>query len=160
MNRHLTDDEVTRLVAGIDAGPEAAAHLASCVACRRRVEALTAPIAGRRAQLEAGAPDWDAQREAILGRLEPAPAPVVRLNRHRWRRAVLAAAAALVAALGLWLNVGHRAAPTPGRELHVEQILNEVDTTLADESVPGFEALDQLVPSPAQISAMSANGRS
>jgi|GEM_PF-768464 len=154
--KHLTDDEVTRVIAGLGVVPEAERHLESCVVCRRQVNALAAPIAERRQAQSAEMPDWEAQLDGILARLDAPAATVVRLRRPFWRRTLLAAAAVLVAAVGLWLNVGRKAPATVTTDIHVEQILDQVNATLADDSVPGFEALDSLVPSPGEMAALGS----
>jgi len=160
MNRHVTDHELSEVVAGLEIDPRVEEHLASCVACRRRVEELVEILALRRAGLEAEAPDWEAQRRRILAQIESPQAVVVPLRRTRWWRPVLAAAAALVAAVGLWLGVARRQPAQVVRTLPVERILSEVDATLADNQVPGFEALDSIVPTNDEMETLISNGAS
>lgn len=160
MNTHVTDSELSEAVAGVSVDPRIEEHLGSCVACRRRLDEVREILALRRADLEAGAPDWEAQRQRILAQIESPRAVVVPLRRGRWWRPALAAAASLIAAAGLWIGVArHRPAQTAGT-LAVEQILSEVDATLADNEVPGFEALDSIVPTSDEIESLISNGAS
>ncbi|NOZ79751.1 MAG: hypothetical protein GXP48_11350 [Acidobacteria bacterium] len=158
--RHMTDDEIARAVAGLELDGEIQRHLDACLGCRRRVEALKAPLAARRREMLDAAPDWEAQREQILFRLDGPAAVVPRLHRRHWARALLAAAAVLIAALGLWLNAGRRSPATPRTDAQVERVLDQVNATLADDRVPGFEALDQLVPSPGEIAGLQTHKKS
>jgi len=144
MKTHLEENEFTAVVAGLGLEAAAEEHLGSCVSCRRQVSAMRDVIDARRGDLEAEAPDWVRQRREIMSQLPPAPA-VRPMRRSPWTRPLLAIAAVLVAAVGLralWTP-----APTadPGviSELPVEQILAEVDAMLADDSIPGFELIDQ-----------------
>jgi len=144
MKTHLEENELTAVVAGLELEAAAEEHLGSCVSCRRQVSAMRDVIDARRGDLEDEAPDWVRQRREIMSQLPPAPA-VRPMRRSPWTRPLLAIAAVLVAAVGLralWTP-----APTadPGviSELPVEQILAEVDAMLADDSIPGFELIDQ-----------------
>jgi len=144
MKTHLEENEFTAVVAGLELEAAAEEHLGSCVSCRRQVSAMRDVIDARRGDLEAEAPDWVRQRREIMSQLPPAPT-VRPMRRSPWTRPLLAIAAVLVAAVGLralWTP-----APTadPGvvSELPVEQILAEVDAMLADDSIPGFELIDQ-----------------
>jgi len=144
MKSHLEEHEITEAVAGLELEAAAEEHLGSCVSCRRQVSAMRDVIDARRGDLEAEAPDWERQRQEIMLQLPSTPT-IWPLRRRLWARPLLAIAAVLVAGIGLralW-------APAPvvdpgvGSELPVEQILAEVDAMLADESIPGFELLDQ-----------------
>jgi anti-sigma factor RsiW len=144
MKTHLEEHEITAAVAGLELETTAEEHLGSCLSCRRQVAAMRDVIGARRGGLEAEAPDWDRQRREIMLQLPSTPATQPK-RRHPWTRPLLAIAAVLVAAVGLralWTP-----APTadPGviSELPVEQILAEVDAMLADDSIPGFELIDQ-----------------
>ena len=143
MKSHLEDHEITAAVAGLELEAAAEEHLGSCVSCRRQVSATRDIIDARLEELEAETPDWERQRQEILMQL-PATA-AARPRRRRWTRPLLAVAAVFLAAIGLrvlW-------APAPVVEpdvisdLPVEQILAEVDAMLADDSIPGFELLDE-----------------
>lgn len=158
--RHLTDEEIVQALAGLELDGEARRHLDTCLTCRRRIEALEAPVAARRDEMLQEAPDWEAQREQILSRLDQPAAPVVRLNRRHWVRTLLAAAAVLIAGIGLWLHTSRHSPAMPRTDAQVERVLDQVNATLADDRVPGFEALDQLVPSPGEIAGLKSNQKS
>jgi len=142
MNRHLDDHAITAAVAGLELETWAEEHLASCLSCRQQVRSMQELFDERREHLMAEAPDWERQRQEVMGRL---PAPVVRsLQRPRWMRPMLAAAAVILVVVGLSVlrrpfsqNEGHA-----GSELAVEQILAEVNAALADDTIPGFEPID------------------
>ena len=144
MKTHLEENELTAVVAGLELEAAAEEHLGSCVSCRRQVSAMRDVIDARRGDLEAEAPDWVRQRREIMSQLPPAPA-VRPMRRSPWTRPLLAIAAVLVAAVGLralW-TPAPMADPGVVSELPVEQILAEVDAMLADDSIPGFELIDQ-----------------
>lgn len=156
MSGHLRDHEVSAAVAGLELGAAAQQHLAGCLSCRRLVAEMTELIEVRRRVVEAEAPDWEAQRAAIMGRLGGSAADSPR--RRRWLRPLLAAAAVLLAA-GIGL---HRLPPGGGEpaEIPLESILAEVDATLAADTVPGFEGLDPIVPDMDEIREHFSNGAS
>lgn len=144
MKSHLDEHEITAAVAGLELEPEATEHLGSCLSCRQQVSAMREAIDERLRDLEAEAPDWDRQREEIMARLPAAPATVQK-RRRRWTGPLLAAAAVLVAAIGLrslWAPAPSVVENGTASELPVEQILAEVDAVLADDSIPGFEIID------------------
>lgn len=152
MNTHLNDHAITAAVAGLELAPVGLAHLASCGRCRGRVEEMRALVDRRRLELLEEAPDWDAQRQQVLRRLVPQVRKTQRL------RPVLAAAAAVLVALALSLV---RAPGSPGDatapKLDVEHILAEVDAVLADDSLPGFEAIDPGLDNPQDLMANGAS---
>jgi len=144
MRTHLEEHEIIAAVVGLELEAAAEEHLGSCVSCRRQVSAMRDVIDARRGDLEAEAPDWERQRQEIM--LQLPSTPTIRpLGRRRWARPLLAIAAVLVAAIGLRALWAPPPAVDPGivSELPVEQILAEVDAMLADDSIPGFELLDQ-----------------
>jgi len=144
MKTHLEENEFTAAVAGLELETATEEHLGSCVSCRRQVSAMRDVIDARRGDLETEAPDWEGQRQEIM--LQLPPAPTVRpMRRSPWTRPLLAIAAVLVAAVGLWALWTPAPTADPGvvSELAVEQILAEVDAMLADDSIPGFELIDQ-----------------
>jgi anti-sigma factor RsiW len=144
MNMHLEEHEITSVVADLDVEPAAEEHLASCMSCRQRVVSMRELIDARRQRLEAEAPDWERQRQEVLLRL-PSALTAGPERRRWWTRPLLAVAAVLVAAIGLralWMPLPP-SDPVAGSELPVEQILAEVDAMLADDSIPGFELIDQ-----------------
>ena len=151
MNTHLSDDDFAAVLAGLEADPGAREHLAACVSCRQQVAELQAFVADRRSAMESEAPDWQLQRRQVMARLGAAEATVTP-TRRRWLRPVVAAAATLVAAVGIRLAMApHEPTPTITDDLAVEEILAEVDAVLADDSLPGFESIDFGVDNPAQI---------
>jgi anti-sigma factor RsiW len=143
MKSHLEEHEITAAVAGLEIEAMAEEHLGSCVSCRQQVSAMRSVIDARRRDLEAEAPDWERQRQEIMLRLPGTP--MARPRRRRWTRPLLAVAAVLVAAIGLRALWAPAPVVDPGvaSELPVEQILAEVDAMLADDSIPGFELIDQ-----------------
>ena len=149
--KHLNDDELSSAIAGLELSPDAERHLAVCVSCRTEIEALGGAIDERRGVLESQAPDWQAQRQAVMDRLPVRPvAP--RQGARRWVRPILAVAATLVIAVGVGvlLPPGGTDAPTV-QDLPVEEILAEVDALLADDSLPGFESIDPGVDDPESL---------
>ncbi len=158
MTRHLTDEEIATLVAGENVPDHVRTHLEACVSCRRELEALEDLVAGGRDRLSGDEPDWAAQHERIVEALATPPAEVVPLRRPTAWRPLLAAAAALVMAAGVWLGLrGQRNAPAPTAAVSVEQVLADVEATLSDTSVPGFEALEGLVPGPDELEGLVSN---
>jgi hypothetical protein len=142
MSKHLEQDEIAASVAGLEIAGSAAEHLDSCVACRRQVQSVTDLIALGKEHACSGMPDWQEQRRQILARLPRRP-PVV--HARFGVRPMLAAAAALVLAIGLGvLRHGSIETQPPAMEktVSVEQVLAEADALLADESIPGFELID------------------
>ena len=143
MKSHLEEHEITAAVAGLELEAAVEEHLGSCVSCRRQVFAMREVIDARLEDLEAEAPDWERQRQEIM--LQLPATPIARPKRRLWTRPLLAVAAVLVAAIGLRALWEPALVVDPGvvSELPVEQILAEVDAMLADDSIPGFELLDQ-----------------
>jgi anti-sigma factor RsiW len=151
MNTHLDDHDVTSAVAGLDLDPEAREHLARCAACRQQVASMRDLVDERARLLRAEAPDWKRQQEQVLRRLTP-PGRAPTVHAHRLRP-LLAAAAAVVLAVTLTLLWTPRQRPSTAAapELPVEEILAQVDATLADDSLPGFEAIDPGLDDPADL---------
>ena len=142
MKTHLDEQQISAVVAGLEIDPAAEEHLRACLSCRGEVSAMRELIAARRQDLETEEPDWERQRQEILSRL-PSELSAPPARRRRWHRPLLAAAAVLLAAIGLrTLWTPPPADPVVGSELPVEQILAEVDAILADETIPGFELID------------------
>ncbi len=152
--RHLSDEELAEAVVGRLLDEDAHAHLAHCLSCRRRVEVWRSAVSIRRAGMLDMAPDWAVQRGQIMARLDAPEASVVPLYRRPLARALLAAAAVLIVAVGLWLHLARRSPAVPATDAQVEHVLDQVNATLADDGVPGFEPLDQLVPSPGELSKL------
>jgi predicted anti-sigma-YlaC factor YlaD len=144
MKTHLEEHEITTAVAGLDLEVATEEHLGSCVSCRRQVSEMQDVFEARRESLAAEAPDWERQRQEIMLRLPSTP--MARSRRRRvWTGPLLAVAAVLVAAIGLRALWTPAPVTDPGftAEMPVEQILAEVDAMLADDSIPGFEVIDQ-----------------
>ena len=144
MKTHLEENEFTAAVAGLELETAAEKHLGTCLSCRQQVATMRDVIDARRGRLEAEAPDWEGQRQEIM--LQLPLAPTTQLKRRRpWVRPLLAIAAVLVAAIGLRVLWTPAPVADPGvvSELPVEQILADVDAMLADDSIPGFELIDQ-----------------
>ena len=144
MKSHLDEYQITVAVAGLELEAAAEEHLGSCVSCRRKVSETQDVIRARREDLKVEVPDWGRQRQEIM--LQLPSTPTVRpIPRRPWARPLLAIAAVLVVAIGLRALWAPTPVADPGivSELPVEQILAEVDAMLADESIPGFEVLDQ-----------------
>lgn len=161
MSQHLDAGTLAAAVAGLELAPAAAAHLAACVSCRRSVDETVRALGARRDQLANEAPDWAAQRQAILARL---PAPVVSLAPRRRLRPLLALAAFIlvgVLGLGLWrLDLARRPeSPSLDERLALEQVLAEADALLADDSIPGFEPIDPFADSDLDWTEVLANSR-
>jgi len=141
MNRHLEEQDIDAVLAGSEISGEAAAHLEACLVCRRAVADVESMIAARRRHQLGDAPDWDHQREQILERVAEIQ-PVVVLRPRRRLRGWVAAAAAIVVGAGI---VALQIAPDlqpEHTEIPVEQILAEADALLAADAVPGFELID------------------
>lgn len=152
-DQHLSEQDLTAVVAGLELDSPARSHLADCVACRRAVRATEDVIAMRRLHLEAEAPDLDHQCELVLEAI--ASDRVVRHSpRWSWRLMVAAAAAVVVILLGgmVWMNGLHEASsgtsPLAANEAPFvpEDVLAEVDAALAEDQIPGFAPLEGLVP--------------
>jgi len=162
MTNHLNDDQIAAVVAGLELEPGARAHLDGCVGCRRALADFEETVARRRDAMLAGLPDLEAQRHAIMARIEDAPA-VVGPRGRGVRHTLLALAAAAVLAIGiaaLWPErSGDRA--LAGGDVAVATILEETEALLADDAIPGFEpiqwdaedlGLDSEVPTPSTTS--------
>jgi hypothetical protein len=155
--KHLENERISAVVAGLELEAEERAHLESCVECRRSVSAMRDLISVRRVQLEAGEPDWSAQREAVLGRLPPAGRTGPARGRGWWRPALAAAAAVIVAGVVILMGPRSSELASNGPEIPVAEILAEVDALLEDDSIPGFEVID---PGVDGLEGVIANGSS
>ena len=144
MKTHLEEHEITAAVASVELEPATGEHLGSCVSCRRRVSEMQDVFEARRASLAAEAPDWERQRQEIMLQLPSTPMAQPR-RRRVWTGPLLTVAAVLVAAISLRALWTPAPVADPGftAEMPVEQILAEVDAMLADDSIPGFEVIDQ-----------------
>ncbi|MEE4270276.1 MAG: hypothetical protein V2I67_01295 [Thermoanaerobaculales bacterium] len=157
MNRHLNPEEITAVAAGLEIDDAAQRHLDSCVACRAEVERLDGVIDARRAEIVAEEPDWAASKTAVMDRLPESAAPDA-TRKPRWVRPALAAAAAVVVAVGLGvLRPENPVDPTTGGDPAVEEILAEMDELLSDDGIPGFEIID---PESGDLEAYFDNGAS
>jgi len=141
MKNHLTSDEITAAVAGLELETAVRDHLASCVVCRAGVADLELLIAARREEMLTDEPDWADQTRRIMARL-PSDGGSDGRRRSWWLRPVLAVAAALVIAVGLGLLRPSGSVSPATDSPSVEEILAEMDELLADDSIPGFEIID------------------
>jgi hypothetical protein len=158
MTDHLDEQEISAAVAGLSLAGAAAAHLSSCLDCRRQVVELELLIGCRRAEQTTGELDWEAARAAVLARLPAAENEPFEARRLRWWRPLAAAAAVVVAAVAVGLLAPERVAVDPSEsEMPVEEILAEVDAVLEDDSIPGFELID---PGLDTLSGVVADGSS
>jgi len=144
MKTHLDEHEITDAVAGLELESAATEHLTACLSCRQQVSSIKDAIDARRQDLDSEAPDWERQQQEIMLRL-PSESTTPPARRRLWSRPLLAVAAVLVAAIGLRALLTPAPVADPGvvSEVPVEQILAEVDAMLADDSIPGFEFIDQ-----------------
>lgn len=141
MKSHMTSEEISAAVAGLDLEPSAREHFESCVVCRAEAAALERLIDDRRQELLVDEPDWGVQAQQIMDRLSATAAGDVR-RRSSWLRPVLALAAVLVMAVGLGVLRSRGPVETTVAEPTVEEILAEMDELLSDDSIPGFEIID------------------
>ena len=156
MMKHLTTEEIAAVIAGLEIGDEQRRHLSSCVTCRAEAAGFDGLVEARRRDLAATEPDWEASAAAVMDRL-PSPNRGGTVRRPRWLRPALAAAAALIVAIGIGvLRPGGTVAPV-GDEVAVEEILAEMDELLGDDGIPGFEAID---PWSEDLAAFNDNGAS
>jgi len=141
MKSHMTSEEISAAVAGLDLEPSAREHFESCVVCRAEAADLERLIDVRRQKLLAGEPDWSVQAQQIMDRLPVAAAGDGR-GRSLWLRPILVLAAVLVMAVGLGILRSRGPVETPVAAPTVEEILAEMDELLSDDSIPGFEIID------------------
>jgi hypothetical protein len=158
MNRHLDDQEIAAVASGVELEGWPKDHLASCLSCQQEVRALRTMVDTRREQLVEESPDWKRQKQEILLRL-PQVQTSSRVQRSRWFRPLLAAAAVVLVAVGLGVlrPSSQNGGDLTGEEVPVEQILADVDAILADDSIPGFESID---PGVQDLEAVFENGAS
>jgi len=145
MTKHLDDRQLSAALASAALDHNARDHLGSCLACRRRLEIFRDTVAARRRGMMATAPDFEEQKQSILTRVAlPAAAPAG--LRKRWVRSLLAAAATALLVAGAGLLYHHTSQTTlnlPRPDLPIEDILAETEALLADDSIPGFDILDE-----------------
>lgn len=140
---HLHEDQLAAVVADLEVDESVTEHLGHCLPCRQTVRDFREMVGHRLMDLAGEAPDWEAQRDAVLARLPQPGGVAAARRRRRWTRPLLAAAAVVVTAIGIAV-VGSRQddLPAGSGELQVEQILAEADALLADDTIPGFGALE------------------
>ncbi len=85
MKSHMTSEEISAAVAGLDLEPSAREHLENCVVCRAEAADLERLIETRREELLADEPDWGVQAQQIMDRLPVAAAGDGR-GRSLWLR--------------------------------------------------------------------------
>lgn len=139
---HLEDHDFETVLAGKPLSGAAEEHLEVCLSCRRQLGEIESLIAERRRTFEAEAPDWERQQQKIMARLAGAGRSAPR--RRRWTRPLLAAAAAVLAVIGLSEIEPPSTPVDPPIEpdFQIEEILAEVDAVLSDDTLPGFESID------------------
>ena len=138
---HLRDEELDLALAGETLPAEAAQHLASCVACRRRRDAFLAAVEA------AGAEPAEATRRRVR---EGALAAWSGSSRRHWLRWAAAAAAVVLALLPLL-----RRAPAP--KLNPDAVLVQVDAILAQDPLAAV-APEDVVNTVAPIPATNGEG--
>ncbi len=156
MSNHLRPEEIEAVIAGFEIEESQRRHLEGCVVCRAEAARLTKLIEARRGEILAAEPDWSASAAAVMDQL-PADVAVAGAPRPRWLRPLLAAAAALVVAVGLGILRPDGTAPPEFEELALEEILAEMDELLSDDSIPGFEIID---PESSDLETFFDNGAS
>ncbi len=135
--RHLRDDELDRLLAGLDVDREAEAHLGECLLCRRRRAHFLAAVAATREELPSEAVLAVLRQQALAVWGQP------RRHRQRWW---FAAAAVLFLVL---LLPATRTRQAFRQVVDVEVVLEEVDAVLARDPLAALapsELLDTLLP--------------
>ncbi len=138
---HLRDEELDLALAGETLPAEAAQHLASCVACRRRRDAFLAAVEA------AGAEPAEATRRRVR---EGALAAWGGSSRRHWLRWAAAAAVVVLALLPLL-----RRAPAP--KLNPDAVLVQVDAILAQDPLAAV-APEDVVNTVAPIPATGGEG--
>lgn len=156
MDRHLSELELNEALAG-NTPPEIAAHFAECAICR--VERDQAQYLFTRLNEEssrlADRPEafWRAQRESVQQRVFPH-------HGFAGMRLVFAAVAAIViVGLALLLRPGTSVAPAPQQTRKVatdQQLMVDVEQTLASNVSPAFEPTDALLGAMTQTSAKAS----
>jgi len=141
MTSHMTSDEISAAVTGLELESPAREHFAGCVTCRAKAADLERLIDARRGEMHTDEPDWGIQTRQIMDRL-PAAGTGDDRQRSLWWRPVLALAAVLVMAVGLGILRSDRPVEPTVAEPTVEEILAEMDELLSNESIPGFEIID------------------
>lgn len=142
MTKHLNDDQIAAVLAGLELEPDARAHLDGCVSCRREVAGFDEATAWRRDAMLDGAPDFEAQRRAVMARIPDAQTAFAP-RRRGIRGPVLALAAAVLIAVGVTALWPDRQADrrSSGGDVPVARILEETEALLADDAIPGFEPI-------------------
>ncbi|HVN76837.1 MAG TPA: hypothetical protein VMT19_11005 [Thermoanaerobaculaceae bacterium] len=138
--KHLTDDELDLVLIGEELSAEAAEHLSSCVACRRRRDGFLAAV---------GETLDDDPDEATRARVRDAALAAWGGSRrnHHWVRWVAAAAAAVV--LALLPLVKSELAPRP--RINTDAVLTEVDDVLSRDPLAAAapeEVVEAVAPAP------------
>ena len=141
--RHLSDDEMATVSAGLPLEAGASEHLNSCLSCRSEIVAMKSLIDERRELLISEAPDWDRQRQNILERL---PEESASAHYWRWKQPIMALAASLVIAIGISVIRFGSDTPQPitTAEVTLEDILAETESLLEDDSIPGLWVADPI----------------
>jgi hypothetical protein len=129
---HLTTEEIDLVLIGDGLPPERAAHLAGCVACRRRLDDLGAAIAGAR--------EAEPDELALVRARRAALTAQVRRRSHLRRWLAAAAVLVLVTLVAVFvvpaLRPHRTTVDTDAVLLDVDRVLaRDPLTAMADESV-------------------------
>lgn len=157
MDRHLSELELNEVLAG-NTSPEIDVHLAQCAICRAERDEAGYLFLGlnKEASRLADRPEsfWRAQRESIQKRVP---------SHHGFtgiRLALAAVAAVVMVGIALLLRPGTSIAPHPHQQAPKvatdQQLMLEVEQTLASNVSPAFEPTDALMGAMTQSSAKAS----
>ena len=138
--RHLTDGELDLALIGEELPAEAAAHLSSCLVCRRRRDSFLAAVAGALGE----DPD-EATRARVREQALSAWGGASR--RPHWVRWLTAAAAVVVLSVLPLLHGGLTSRP----KIDADAVLTEVDDVLSRDPLSAAaseEVIEAVVPAP------------
>ena len=137
---HLTDEEVDLVLIGEELPAEAAAHLSSCLVCRRRRDSFLAAVDGA-----LGEDPGEAIRARVRERALSAWGGASR--RPHWVRWLAAAAAVAVLSVLPLLRGGLTSRP----KIDTDAVLTEVDEVLSRDPLSAAateEVVEAVVPAP------------
>lgn len=126
MNRHLTNDEISAIVAGSPAA-ETISHLESCVSCRSEVERLEQVLGHFRGAVR----DWSAGEYHSQAVIHP--------SGHLWPSLAYACIVALILIVTV---IGYRRPSRPNNSFESDtQLLKQVNADVARSAPQGMETL-------------------